>query len=70
MMFGQWCPRLHPSGRQWIDISLGVLPLLVSIELEIVYPWFLVFQWHVAQLLRTLDIAFVPLRLPLWISDF
>ena len=27
--------------RCWIDTSLGVLLLLVSIELDIVYPWLL-----------------------------
>ena len=47
--------------RCWIDTSLGVLPQLVSIELEIVYPWLLVLQWHVEQLLWILDIALVPL---------
>ena len=44
----EWC---------WIDASLGVLLQLVSIELGIVYPWLLVLQWHVEQLLRILDIV-------------
>ena len=55
--------------RCWIDASLGVLPLVVSIELEIACPWLLVLQWHVEQLLWILDIALVPLRLLLWISS-
>ena len=56
--------------RCWIDTSLGVLLQLVSIELEIVYPWlFLVLQRHVEQLLRIPDTVLVPLRLPLWISS-
>ena len=55
--------------RCWIDTSLRVLLLLVSIELEVAYPRLLVLQRHVEQLLQTLDIVLVPLRLPLWISS-
>ena len=63
-------PQGSVPERCWIYTSLGVLPLLVSMELEIVYQWFLVLQWHVEQLLRIFDIVFVPFRLPLWISIF
>ena len=54
--------------RCWIDTSLGVLLQLVSIKLETAYPWLLVLQRHVEQLLRILDIVLVPLCLPLWNS--
>ena len=33
----------------WIYASLGVLLMLVSIEFETVYPWFLAFLWHAVQ---------------------
>ena len=46
----------------WIYTSFGVLLQLVSIELEIVYPWLLALQWHGVQLLRILDKLLVPLR--------
>ena len=55
--------------RCWIDTSLGVLLQLVSIELEIIYPWLFVLQWRVEQLLRILDIVLVLLRLPPWTSS-
>ena len=48
--------------RCWIHTSLGVLLQLVSIKLEIVCLWLLVFQWHVVLLLRILDTVLVPLR--------
>ena len=35
-----WMQEFEPE-RYWIYASLGVLLLLVSIELEIVYPWLL-----------------------------
>ena len=63
-----WLRRSVPE-QCWLDTSLGVLPQFVVIEFEIVDPWFPVLQWHVAQLLRILDIALVPLRLPLGISN-
>ena len=48
--------------RCWIDTSLGVLLLLVSIEFDIVYPWLLESRSHVVQLGHFLDIA------PSWVS--
>ena len=35
-----WLLEFEPE-RYWIYTNLGVLLLLVSIELEIVYPWLL-----------------------------
>ena len=55
--------------RCWIYTSLRVLLQLVSIELEIAYPGFLVLQRFVVLLLRILDIVLVPLRRPPWISS-
>ena len=55
-------PRGSVPERCWIDASLRVLLQLVSIELELVYPRLLFFQWHVVQPLRFLDIVLVPLR--------
>ena len=48
--------------RCWIHTSFGSLLQLVSMVFDIVYPWFLVFQWFVALLLQILGIMPLLLR--------